>query len=157
MKLLFTKSKLPTGPLITWGLEEPVSHFEVLFFGTLILQSNFFGVHISKSSDSKKYTHVVFEKEIKLDFQKEALLFVTIIMNYFGKKYDWAFFFSLVMSAIKKKLFRMPISPESIKWRSRDRFLCTEVVVFLKDVLGNIEVGNGSPYQLWLKVKDIQL
>jgi hypothetical protein len=38
--------------------------------------------------------------------------------------------------------------PDNIKSRSRDKYLCTEVVEFLEPVIGKVDVGNGSPYLL---------
>ena len=150
MRLLWTRSKLPAGPLICWGLEEPVSHFAVEFFDTMILQSNFFGVNLVHKKDFDHFSIEVYAKRLDIDFTGEAALLALILQNYYGKAYDWKWFFNMVWSALKFKITRK--KDDSIIWRSRDKFLCTEVVEFLEPVLGKIDVGNGSPFQLALRL-----
>lgn len=147
IKLLWTKSKLPLGPIITWGLEEPVSHFAVEFFGKIVIHSNFYGVHPQLSDDFYKWSKVVYSKEYGVGEEIASKLFVSIVNNYWGKKYDWKWFWGLVWHALVFKLTRKPV-PDEIKSRSRDKFLCTEVVSFLEAVVGKVNVGNGSPYLL---------
>lgn len=151
MRLLWTKSTLPAGPLICWGLEEPVSHFAIEFFDSIILQSNFFGVHVLHKKDFDKHSIEVYAKRLDMDFTGEAVLLATIMQKYYGAKYDWKWFFNMCFNVVKKKLFRIKHNDE-IRWRSRDKFLCTEVVEFMEPFLGKIDVGNGSPYKLALKL-----
>lgn len=147
IKLLWTKSKLPLGPLITWGLDEPVSHFAVEFFGKIVIHSNFYGVHPTLSPDFYKWSKVVYQKEYATGDDYAARLFVSILNNYWGKKYDWKWFWGLVRHALVYKLTGRPI-PDEIKTRSRDKYLCTEVVEFLTVLVGSVDVGNGSPFLL---------
>lgn len=147
MTLLWTKSKLPMGSLITWGLEVTVSHFAICFFDAIVLQSNFKGVHVMHLRDFLKQSKVIYRKKVDLSFEVEASLLAKIMQEYYGKKYDWKWFFSLCYYAVRLKVLGKNL-PREIKWRSRDRFLCTEVVQFLEPVLGKIDVGNGSPYVL---------
>jgi hypothetical protein len=147
MRLLWTKSKTILGPIITWGLNEPCSHFAIEFHGDIVLHSNFLGVSVMHRADFLNSSEVVFSKPIALSFEDEAKLLSQIMRNYFGKKYDWKWFFSLVKAAACCKLFNKPM-PDSVKSKSRDRFLCTECVEFLQPVIGVVDIGNGSPYLL---------
>ena len=147
MTLLWTKSRLPIGPLICWGLESKVSHFAVLFNNALVLQSNFFGVHILHINDFLKYSDIIYKKEYALLKSEEATLLTDIMSKYYGKRYDWKWFFNLVWNVILFKFFRIN-NMDNIKWRSRDKFLCTEIVTFLESIIGKVNVGNGSPIYL---------
>lgn len=147
MRLLWTKSKLPLGSIITWGLEEPVSHFAVEFFDSIIIHSNMTGVHPIMVKDFLKTSEIVYEKRYEPGEFLENRLMVQILKNYWGKKYDWKWFFGLVKHAVVFKLFRKPV-PMEIKSRSRDRFLCTEVAQFLEPIVGRVDIKNGSPFLL---------
>lgn len=149
MRLIWSKSTLPAGPIICWGLNEPVSHFAVEFFDSLILQSNFFGVHMVSRKDFDKHSKIIYAKRLEVDFVGESVLLATILQKYLGAKYDWKWFFNMCFNVFKEKILRKK-HDDNIRWRSRDKFLCTEVVEFLEPILGKIDVGNGSPYKLAL-------
>lgn len=141
------KSKTVAGHLICWGLREPISHFALEFNGAVILHSNFFGVHAESRASLFKISNVICSKEIPLTFQEESELLCSIMSKYYGAKYDWKWFFSLVKHAFLSRFFGRPI-PSEIKSKSRDKFLCTECVTFLEPIIGKIDIGNGSPYLL---------
>ena len=147
IKLLWTKSKMPTGPIMTWFLDEPCSHFAIEFFGKIIVHSNFTGVHPQLSSSFYKWCHVVYEKEYVVDEAYASNLFISILNEYWGRSYDWKWFFNLTWHSIIFKLTGKPI-PDGIKDRSRDKFLCTECICFLEPIIGPVNVHNGSPYLL---------
>lgn len=147
IRLLWTKSKWPTGYLITWGLDEPCSHFAIEFFGRIIFHSNFSGVHPELSITFNKSAKIIYYKDLDVSYSTAAELMANILTNYWGKKYDWKWFFNLIKYALIFKLTGKKV-PDQIIDRSRDRFLCTEAVRFLEQVVGKVNVGNGSPYLL---------
>lgn len=151
MTLLWTKSKLPTGAAITWMLDEPCSHFAILFANSIVLHSNFSGVHVERLADFSKQCHIIYKKEYDIPFIGESALFLKILRNYFGKRYDWKWFFSLLYYAFLNKVFDRAI-PANIKWQSRYRFLCTEMAPLLSPVIGPVDIGYGSPYLLAVKL-----
>lgn len=122
----------------------------------MVLQSNFFGVHILHKKDFDKHSEIKLVKEIDMTLHAESLLLCLILQNYYGKKYDWKWFFSMCINAFKTKVLRKK-HDNDIMWRSRDRFLCTEVVEFLEPVMGKIDVGNGSPFQLALRLGAVKV
>ena len=147
MTLLWTKSKLPTGVAITWVMDEPCSHFAIQFFDSFVIHSNFTGVHVLPIKDFLKTSRVIYAHKKELEFDVEAALFIKIMQAYWGKKYDWKWFFWLAFYGLRRKLLKSEI-PDKVKWQSRAKFLCTEVVEFLEPVLGYVDIGNGSPYRL---------
>ena len=151
MMLLWTKSTLPTGPIICWGLDEPVSHFSVVFFNSVVLHSNFTGLHCESLELFLEFSEVKFNKKYAISNVDEVKLFVDIICKYYGSKYDWKWFFSLIYYVLRKKIFSISI-PNNIKWQSRHRFLCSEVAGLLKDVIGDVDIGSGSPYRLAIQL-----
>ena len=151
MRLLWTKSKSIIGPLITWGLNSPVSHFAIEFHDGIIFHSNFLGINIMHTVDFLKQSEIVYSKKIEMSFADEAMLLSNIIKNYYGKRYDWKWFFSLTKAALKHRLFGSEI-PDDIKSKSRDKYICTECVEFLEPVIGKVDIGNGSPYLLAQKL-----
>ena len=152
MRLIWSKSKSITGPLITWGLNSPVSHFAIEFHDDIIFHSNFSGINVMHKSDFLKKSDVVYSKTIDMSFEDEAMLLSNIMKNYYGKKYDWKWFISLSIAAVKNRILGTPL-PEDVKSKSRDKYLCTECVTFLEPVIGKVDIGNGSPYLLAKQLK----
>lgn len=150
MRLVWSRSEV-VGDLICWGTDSPVSHFAIEFHECLILQSNFFGVGMKHIDDFTKHSKIIYSKDIQLTFHEEAVLLSNILKNYYGKRYDWKWFFNLIKAALKYKLFGVPIPNEAMS-KSRDKFLCTECVEFLEPIIGKVDVGNGSPYLLAKKL-----
>ena len=137
--------------LIVWGLEEPCSHFAILFFGKTVFHSTLTGVEVVKYSDFLEYREVVFEKEFEAENEKDIFQGLRKFKDY---KYDWTFFFWLVWSGIKLKFFRIAL-PDRIKKQQNGGILCTEALSLLPDnVRPDIDYSTiTTPYKLWKALK----
>lgn len=153
MRLLWTYSSLPISPLIKWATRSQSSHFSIEFFGALIVHSNFKGLGIVKSKDFFKQNYIVFEKAVPLPTQAQTDLFCEILINYWGSRYDWKWFFNLALKAVLCRIFDRPL-PSSIAYQSRSKYICSETVKFLEKVTGPVNIGNGLPDRLWEEIKD---
>ena len=154
MKLLWVKSKLPLSRLIMWGLDEPCSHFAVMFDDKIVFHSNLTGMHIVWAKTFMKQYEIVFEMEHSPDLASEEEIYQGILDAYDGKGYDYGAFAYFFWRAVLKKFFKQPM-PEHNPWGSKDRFLCDEVAQLLPDsicppAVKAMDLAMKSPYQVWL-------
>lgn len=110
MRLVWTKSSYlgNNGDLITWGLDEPVSHFAIILFESIVFHSSWFGVEIDSLDDFKAHRIIVLEKPLQIS-QAVELGVLNKMSKMSLKGYDWKFFFWLVWRAFLKKIFNIPI------------------------------------------------
>lgn len=153
MRLLWTYSNYPVSPLIKWLSNSQSSHFSIEFFGTFVLHSNFKGIGLVRSFEFFKHNTVVYEKFVPLSPTYQTQLFIEILKNYWGSRYDWKWFFSLFILCLLYKILLMPL-PSHVVYQSRSRYLCTECANFLEKVFGPINIGNGLPDKLWDELKE---
>ena len=154
MKLLFVTGKLPLSKLITWGLDEPVSHFAILFDDKLVFHSDMLGVRISWLDGFLKTHSIVHEIEHVLPLEEEEAIYKAVISKYDGKMYDYTGFAYFVWRGVLKKFFGKAI-PDHNPWGAKKGFLCTEMAATLPDSIVPAEIkskdlGIFSPYRLWL-------
>jgi hypothetical protein len=157
MKLIWTKSSAPLSVLIRWGLNEPVSHFAIVFDDFLVFHSNLLGVHMESlkrfSSGSAK---IVYTVEIPLPLEEEERIYEGLIPQYDGQNYDYGAFCYFMWRALIWKLFNIPI-PAVNRWASSASEICTEMAgtlpkqVLDKETLGDLSMV--SPYKLYLKIQ----
>lgn len=141
-----------------WGLDEPVSHFAVLFDDKIVFHSDLTGVHISWYQTFLKTHTVVFEKKLNLSLEKEEEIYQNIITKYDGDGYDYTGFLYFVWRGVLKKFFKKPM-PLVNKWGSKKGFLCTEMVEVLPDEIippsiKSRDLSMVSPYVLWELILD---
>lgn len=156
MKILFVKGTLPLSKLIMWGLDEPVSHFAVLFDDKIVFHSDLTGVHISWYPTFLKSHEVVFETEFhEANLNEEEEVYQSIVSKYDGKKYDYGAFIYFIYRGFLKKIFNKSM-PKVNPFGKSGGFLCTEIAELLPDwvipaiIKKNNDLGMVSPYQLWL-------
>lgn len=157
MKLLWVKSGLPLSKLIMWGLDEPCSHFAVVFDDKIVFHSNLSGLHIVWFESFLKSYEVVFEIDVPLPLEEEEKMYQSIITKYDGASYDYGAFAYLTWRGFLKKFFGKPI-PSHNPWASSKRYICDEVIQLLPEEIVGKEIKNAdlsirSPYQVWLMIK----
>lgn len=156
MKFIWTKRK--GIDLITWGLEQPVSHFAVLFFDRIIFHSTFSGVDLLDKNDFFINRDLVYEIKIKMDLDNEIRIVKHLCRNYIDHKYDWKFLWSLIKAGLKLKIFRKKLENQKYKG-SKSGIICQEVASLIDDVrvqawkLHNVN----TPYDLYKTLKGMQL
>lgn len=153
MRLLWTRSSYPVSPIILWLTDSESSHFCVEFFGTFIFQANFKGIGFLRVNEFLKHNTIVFEKKVPLNMEEQASLFSSILIKYWGAKYDFKWFFNVGVKALLYKICNTEI-PSDIKWQSRAKFICSETAKFLEPIIGPVDIGNGLPDMLWKELKD---
>lgn len=161
MKLIWVSGTLPLSKAIMWLLNEPVSHFAIVFDEKIVFHSDLLGVKISWYATFLKTHTVVYEidhTDAALDLQEAT--YQSIISQYDGKNYDYGAFFYFAWRGLLKKLFNKPI-PTKDPWGSKNGFLCTEMVQTLPDSIVPTDIKADdlsitSPYQLWLKFQNRQ-
>lgn len=154
MKLLWVKSKLPLSKLIMWGLNEPCSHFAIMFDDKIVFHSNLTGLHIVWAKSFLKSYDVVFEMNFDMPLEREEEMYQGVIDAHDGASYDYGAFAYFFWRAVLKKFFGKPL-PEHNPWGSKDKFLCDEVVQLLPDEIcppsvKAMDLSMKSPYQVWL-------
>lgn len=158
MKLLWVKGHAPLSKFIMWGLDEPVSHFAVLFNDSIVFHSDLTGLHIQWYKSFLKTHDVVFELEYSPSLQKEEVVFQSIVDLNDGKGYDYGAFLYFAWRGVLKKFFKRPM-PDKNPWGSKDRYLCDEVIQLLPNEIcpkriKDMDLGMRSPYQVWLLLND---
>lgn len=135
MKLIWTKSKQPLSLLIRWGLNEPCSHFAIVFDedrGGIVFESNLKGSNIRYYPTFKKKCEVVREIDIPLSLEKEEKVYHSILDVYDSKSYDYTAFAYFVWRAFLKKCFGVPL-PKKNKWNTKDSYICVGLALALKE------------------------
>lgn len=155
MKLVFTKNDLPVSKLIRWGLNEPVSHFGIVY-GNLIFHINFLGAHIEYYPTFEKHNEIVFEIESKMPLHEAKALFWEIIASYDGTSYDFTGFLYFGWRGILYRFFHIPL-PEKNKWQNPAAHLCVQLAKHLpeKYFRGISKIPDHeavSPYKLFLAI-----
>lgn len=154
MKLLFVKGTAPLSKVIMWGLDEPVSHFAVLFDDKIVFHSNLSGIHIQWFNTFKKTCQIIHEIEYNPGLEKEEEIFQAILDAHDGKGYDFGAFAYFAWRAALLKFLKKPL-PETNPWGSKDRYLCDEVIQLFPDEIcppsvKKMDLSMKSPYQVWL-------
>jgi len=157
LKLIWTKSNLPLSLLIRKGLDEPCSHFAVVFDDRIVFHSNLKGCHVEWYSTFKKHNTVVFEEERKLNLEQEELVYQSLIDANDGKSYDYLAFLYFMLMAVRRRLFGKPL-PQTNSWQKKSSLLCTGLAAYLPSnlfpelsTIRDLEII--SPYQLYLLMK----
>src|SRR3972149_5686290 len=110
MKLIWTKSKAPLSVLIRWGLNEPVSHFAIVFDDFLVFHSNLVGVHmVSMNRFLKSTAQIVYEKNYAMVLEDEEAIYRAIISKHDGEPYDFGAFFYFIWRVLLHKFFKTPV------------------------------------------------
>lgn len=156
MKLLWVKGNAPLSKLIMWGLNEPVSHFALLFDNKIVFHSDLTGAHIQWYKSFQKTHETIFELEYTPGLKKEEEIYQEVIDANDGKGYDYGAFIYFAWRAFLWKFFNQPI-PEKNPWGDKDRFLCDEVIQTLPNEICSQEIKQmdlsmKSPYMVWLLI-----
>jgi hypothetical protein len=158
MKLIWTKNKMPLSWLIRWGLDEPVSHFAIVFDGRIVFHSNLFGVHLKWFDTFKKSQEIVFSIDIKLPLEQEEQVYLDIIGTQDGQSYDYCAFFYFMWRGFLRKFFGIPMPLKSFA-NQKKAFLCTELAFAILNLLKlnekDLDLSITSPFQLYLLCKRV--
>ena len=152
MKLIWTKNKLPASWLIREGLDEPVSHFAIVFDDHLVYHSNFVGVHLVPYVDFAEKNDIVYAIEIEMSLEEEETVYQELIKLYRKRNYDFGAFAYFAWCVLKKKVAGIPL-PKTNKWGSSNEYLCTEMYTVLPKKYRKVELPRDiqlvSPYELY--------
>lgn len=153
MKLIWVKGSAPLSKLIMWGLNEPVSHFALVFDEKIVFHSNLMGVKVDWYNSFLKSHQVVFEMNYNPGLKAEEAIYQEVINDNDGKGYDYGAFLYFTWRAFLKKFLLKPI-PETNPWGSPDRYLCDEVIQMLPNSIcpseiKRMDLSMKSPYQVW--------
>lgn len=158
MKLIFTKSKLPLSKLIRWGLNEPASHFAIVFDNSIVFHSNLTGTHVDWYNHFKSSCEIAYELDYNLPLEAEESIYQSILNKNTGKSYDFGGFFYFIWRALLNKCFGFKF-PEINKWSKEGKFLCTGLAAELplehfKGLETIKDTEMTSPYQIYLRLKN---
>lgn len=153
MKFVVTKSNTILGRLITWGLNEPVSHFSIVFDNKLVISSNLLGVHLSWFPTLMKSSLTMYEIEVPMDLAREEEIYQSIITSFDGAPYDFKQFFKFLWAGFKFKFFKIPIDTTKTSIQN-NAYLCTEIIQVLPDWVVSLDtkqktLGLVSPWYLF--------
>lgn len=156
MKLVWTKGTSLLSRAILWGLNEPVSHFGVVFDNKVVFHSNLLGTHLNWVDTFIKHSTIIYWIEYNLTLEQEEAVYQKMI-KYDERPYDFPSFFYFAYCILMKKFFKRPI-PITNAYNQPTEFLCYEIAEGLNGIAFNQQVEGLliSPYQLycWL-LKDL--
>ncbi len=157
MKLIFTKSGLPLSVAIRGLLNEPVSHFGIVFDNGVVFHSNLLGTHIEWYGSFVKHCEIVYQLDYEMSLEQEETIYRNILNTYDDKPYDFGALFYFAYSAVCHRLFGTALALKN-KWAKSDSYLCTELAATLPDSIIATTVKTEdlsiiSPYQLYLQIK----
>lgn len=155
MKLVFTKKEVfRKGDLITWGLEEPVSHVGMLFDNGMALHSSFFGGVMIQTKE-QFFKNRVGVLAVDLIGHDDATIFRMAEEKLNKKEWDYDFLYAayLACEALGLKLFNKRIS-NAVSFESMNDIICHEILEFvgLRSTMFDQE-GANTPYRMFLKLK----
>lgn len=158
MKLIWTKSTLPLSLLIRYGLNEPVSHFGIVFDNGIVFHSNLLGTHIEWYHTFTKHCTVVYEREYAMTLDGEEEIFQKILNTYDDMGYDFGAFGYFCYRALLYRTLGKPF-PAKNDWQSSDKFLCTELATVLPDSVVSAKIKSQdlsiiSPYRLYMEISE---
>lgn len=157
MRLIWTKSNLPLSKMIRWLLDEPVSHFGIVFDNGIVFHSNLLGVHLDWYKHFETTCDIVYNIEMSLSLQEEELIYLNILNKYTGKPYDFKALFYFAYRALLLKLFNKGL-PTKNEWEDSGALLCTELAgVLPSSILPNSvsqeDLAIISPFKLYCQFK----
>lgn len=136
IKYLFTNNKKIGSRAISWGskyewqnINSTPSHSGLLFFNSIVLHSNFNGVHIEPLYFFRKKNTLVCSIKRNKKQRSECEchgLFERYVKKAWGQKYDYTAIFYFTWRIFLKKLFNKPM-PLVNKWESPNKWFCDEL------------------------------
>ena len=155
MRLVFTKVPyFRGGDLVTWGLEEPVSHVGIEFSNGEILHSSF-RTNVEFTSREKFFKDRV--EVLSIDIPgKDTIPYCVAKYKLKTRKwsYDFRYLFFLVKEVLFLKLFRNKISYD-VRWESTDSIICHEILEFTELKCPNFDnEGANTPFRLYKKLRE---
>lgn len=158
MRLLWTKNKMPLSWLIRWGLDEPVSHFAIVFDDRLVFHSNLFGVHLQWFDTFKKSQQIVFSINLNLPLETEENVYLDVIGRQDSKPYDFRAFMYFMWCGFLRKFFNKEM-PKVSSMNDNNAYLCTELAFAILNLLKleekDLDLSITSPFQLYLLCKRV--
>lgn len=158
MRLIWTKNKMPLSWLIRWGLDEPVSHFAIVFDDRLVFHSNLFGVHLEWFNTFKKHQEIVFQINVSLPLEKEERVYLDILGQHDSKPYDYLAFIYFMWCGFLRKFFNKEM-PKRSQLNNTGAYLCTELAFVILNLLKleekDLDLSITSPFQLYLLCKRV--
>ena len=166
MKLVFSKSTLPLSVLIRWGLNEPVSHFAIVFQpDNLLFQSNLLGAVLDYYPRFLDAATIVYSIDVPMDQDVENKIYMSAMDNFAGHGYGYTSFLYFTWRAFLFKCFKIPWPPKNVFNEAGD-YLCVGLAqaldcdgspTWLREVVKGIpDLEIISPYNLYERILKAQ-
>lgn len=164
MMFLFTSNNLIGSRAIRWALEEPCSHFAIVFdsdpagFG-IVFHSKFSGVQFDWWNNFRQHNQIFRAYEPKdSTLYEEEKIYQSIVGKFYGHDYDKCAFFTFGYYGIRRKLTGLPI-PRCPSLSSNRDYLCTEIAQGIQEFCPKylpsaLPLGLISPYELLKNMRD---
>ena len=139
MKIILTVDTRLGGEddVITWGLEEPASHFAIVFFDCIVFHAHFWGVGFDGINEVLEHRRIVDIIDIPLSLDEEIEVVRNIkTKKHDNKSYDYLFFLWLAWRVVLLKLFDKKV-PDEVGLQSKTGLLCNEAFSILPDRIKN--------------------
>ena len=162
MMFLFTSSPKIGSRAIRWALDEPCSHFAMVFderengYG-IVFHSHLSGVSFDWFRNFYTTNRIVVALRPKnITLSDEERLYQSIVSRFYGKKYDKKQFLEFAYYALRRKATGSEI-PSTSRFGKKDAFLCTEISAGIKEAkpeyFGSPFSGDLiTPYQLYFSM-----
>jgi len=137
MMFLFSTSDKIGAKAIRWALDEPCSHFAIVFderedgYG-VVFHSHLSGVQFDWFRSWHTQNKIVYALRPKsVQLLEEERIYQAIVSQFYGKRYDAAAFVEFGVRALRRKLFGTAI-PARSSFGQKDAYLCTEIAPALQ-------------------------
>lgn len=151
IRLIWTKSNKPLSIGIRWCLDEPTSHFGIVFDDKIVFHSNLLGVHLNSFYYIKKTSDIVYSRELELGLSVEEDIFQSIEVTE-GNGYDLKGFAYFTYRGLLYKIKKTPL-PSFNPYGSHNEYLCTELASKLPGFLFKSgikpDLAMTSPFKLY--------
>lgn len=164
MMFLFTTSNKIGARAIRWALDEPCSHFAIVFdeseagYG-IVFHSHFSGVGFDWFNSFYRQNRILYalrpKKETTLPLEESV--YQAIVPKAYGKEYDRTLFAEFCFYALRRRLAGTAI-PTKSKWGNNHAYLCTEISKYLQQacpsyVPATLAGDLITPYKLYTLMK----
>jgi hypothetical protein len=163
MMFLWTTAPKIGSKAICWALEEPVSHFSMVFdesesgFGIVFQSTLSNGVGFDWFRDFYQAHRIIYALRPKpITFQEEEKIYQSIVSRSYGAQYDWPLFAEFGFYAIRRRVTGQPL-PARGRLGSKSAYLCTELGQslheFCPDYVPLLPGDLITPFQLYNLMK----
>lgn len=141
--------------LIAFFLQEPVSHFGIVFSNDHVMHWSFTGFHMDYLGKFLERRNIIYTLDFEVSKYREDKIFQQMKDKHDNSQYDYFYLLWLVWRCALLLILKNPIPYVSPKLDLKNHMICNEAIEGLpKDVRPYYDQAKGNtPYRLYLELK----